>query len=52
MEKKSVVTNIWWDWTDFGIVLRVFKNASHSDFELSLDVQIGFLEIWTRFWRR
>ena len=38
--------NLMWDWADFGIMLRVFKNSKHGNYHMSIDIQIAWLNIW------
>lgn len=41
-----------WDWLDFGLVLRIYKNTSFSDYRMSLDIQLGWLNIWITLLRK
>jgi len=38
--------NFLWDWTDFGIMFRVFRNHKHREYYASIDIQIAWLDIW------
>lgn len=38
--------HIFWEWDDFGIMLRVFKNTKSSKYLLSLDIQVAWLNVW------
>jgi hypothetical protein len=35
-----------WDWFDFGLMFRVFKNAIHAKYKVTIDIQIAWLNIW------
>ena len=37
------------DWETFGIGIELFKNAEISDYVMSLDIQLLFLNIWIQF---
>jgi hypothetical protein len=49
---KLFNVNILWDWTDFGIVLKLFKNSSWSDYYGSIDIQVLWLNIWIEVWKK
>lgn len=38
--------NFLWDWFDFGVMVRVFKNADGREYKVSIDIQIAWLDIW------
>lgn len=42
----------WWKEKDFGIEIRIFKNASWLKFKYSFMVQIICFEMWIQFSRR
>ena len=44
--------NLLWDWLDFGLVLRVFKNHKVNDYQASIDIQIGWLNIWIEIYKK
>lgn len=44
--------NFLWDWYDFGIMLRIFKNAKFGKYSISIDFQFAWLNIWIRFINR
>jgi len=39
-------THFIFDWETFGIGITLFKNAEISDYLISLDIQLLFLNIW------
>lgn len=51
--KQFAKVNILWDWYDFGIMFRIYKlttkTASHY---FSIDIQILWLNLWLRFWKK
>jgi len=40
-----------WGWWDFGLVLKVNKQNRNCDYLFALDIQIGWLNIWTQFYK-
>jgi hypothetical protein len=44
--------NLLWDWTDFGIMFRVFKNSKHGDYYMSIDIQFAWLNIWIETFKK
>jgi hypothetical protein len=40
---------ILWDWYDFGLVLKISKNIGYSEYYFSVDIQIGWFNLWTQF---
>jgi hypothetical protein len=44
--------NLLWDWTDFGIMLKVFKNSKHGDYYMSIDIQFAWLNIWIETFKK
>ena len=45
-------TNICWEWDEFGIGVMVFKNSEILNYKLSIDIQIGFLDIYIQLFKR
>jgi hypothetical protein len=45
-------TLVMWDWYDFGIVLKINKLTTPSEYHLALDIQILWLNIWVQFWTK
>lgn len=37
-----------WDWLDFGIMFRIFKNIKFGEYYMSIDIQIAWLNVWIR----
>ena len=35
-----------WDWFDFGLMLRIYKNMKHVNYYMSIDIQIAWLNLW------
>lgn len=44
----------YWDWEDFGIAFRIYKNAAYSSsrHKLSIDIQIACFCIWIELIKR
>jgi hypothetical protein len=40
------------DWVDFGVMFRVYKNFGPSKFLFSIDIQIAWLNIWMQLIRK
>jgi hypothetical protein len=45
-------TNFLWDWYDFGIMLRIFKNSNVADYYVSIDMQLLWLNIWITIFKK
>lgn len=45
-------TAIFWDWFDFGIMLRVYKLIEHSDYSFAIDIQILWLNLWLQIYKK
>jgi hypothetical protein len=41
-----------WDWFDFGIMFRVFKNAKYGEHYISIDIQIAWLNLWIQIFKK
>jgi hypothetical protein len=35
-----------WEWDDFGIMFRIYKNTGMGHCFMSIDIQIAWLNIW------
>ena len=46
---KIMKPAILWDWYDFGLVLKISKNIGYSNYYFSVDIQIGWFNLWTEF---
>jgi hypothetical protein len=49
-----MVTHIYWDWEDFGVAFRIYKNEEYSasKHKLSIDIQIAWFCIWLEVIKR
>lgn len=41
-----------WEWDDFGIMLRVFRNSEMMDYYMSIDIQIAWCNLWIQFFKK
>jgi hypothetical protein len=41
-----------WDWYDFGLLFRVFCRNEFSEYYITVDIQILWLNIWFQLFRR
>lgn len=50
---KFIKLVIFWDWNDFGVGFRIcrFRNKI-NDYKFSIDIQIGWFELWVECWRK
>lgn len=39
-------TMILWDWFDFGIMFRLYKNTKNAQHYMTIDIQIAWLNLW------
>lgn len=44
--------NVLWDWSDFGIMFRVFKGMKYSNYYGIIDIQFGWLNIWIEVFKK
>ena len=49
---KNMKINYIWDWSDFGIMFRVFKGMKYSNYYGIIDIQFGWLNIWIEVFKR
>jgi hypothetical protein len=42
---------IFWDWLDFGLVLKVYKQNNIGNYHFAIDIQIGWLNLWLQCWQ-
>ena len=47
---KIFKINIFWDWWDFGLVLKFNKQNNIGSYYFSLDIQILWLNFWIQCW--
>ncbi len=44
--------SIFWDWMDFGLVLKVYKQNNLGRYYFAIDIQIAWLNIWIQCWQK
>ena len=50
--KKFFKIIILLDFTDFGIMFRIYKNSNLVDYHISIDIQIAFVNIWIQLLKK
>ena len=50
--KRFCSVTVLWDWYDFGIVFKVYRNSKHANYYISIDIQIAWLDLWLQFIRK
>jgi len=43
---------IFWDWLDFGLVLKVYKQNNIGRYHFAIDVQIAWFNLWLQCWKK
>lgn len=43
---------IFWDWLDFGLVLKVYKQNNIGRYHFAIDIQIAWLNLWLQCWKK
>lgn len=43
---------IFWDWLDFGLVLKVFKQNNIGRYHFAIDIQIAWFNLWLQCWKK
>jgi len=46
--KPSII----WEWDDFGIMFRIFRNAGVGDYHISIDIQIAWCNLWLQCFKK
>lgn len=44
--------NIFWDWLDFGLVLRIYKQNNIGRYHFAIDIQIAWFNLWIQCWKK
>ena len=43
---------IFWDWLDFGLVLKVYKQNNIGRYHFAIDIQIDWFSLWLQCWKK
>jgi hypothetical protein len=43
---------IFWDWLDFGLVLKISKQNNIGNYHFAIDIQIGWFNLWLQCWKK
>ena len=49
---QFIKPKILWQWTDIAICLRVYKQSYFSDYNIGVDIQILWLNLWIQCFRK
>lgn len=49
---KWINPTILWDWDDFGFALILRRQNRIANYKFAIDIQIGWFNLWTQFWRK
>jgi hypothetical protein len=41
-----------WDWDDFGIMFRIFRNTGMGEYHISIDIQILWCNLWLQCFKK
>ena len=52
MKKLIFDPYIMWDWNDFGVMFRVYRNSEYSDYYISIDIQIAWCNLWVKCFKK
>lgn len=44
--------SIFWDWLDFGLVLKVYKQNNIGRYHFAIDIQIAWFNLWLQCWKK
>ena len=44
--------NVFWDWLDFGFVLKVYAQNNIGNYHFAIDIQIAWLNLWVQCWKK
>jgi hypothetical protein len=45
-------TSVFWDWYDFGIVLKINVLNGRGDYGFAVDIQFAWLNLWIMFYKK
>jgi hypothetical protein len=43
---------IMWEWDDFGIMFRIFRNTGMGEYYISIDIQILWCNLWLQCFKK
>ena len=49
---KFFKPHLFWDWYDFGIMLKIDKQNNIGNYHFSIDIQIGWINLWVQCWQK
>lgn len=50
--KKHVRFSWMWDWTDIGIMFRVYKTTKSANYHFCIDIQVLWPNLWIQLGKR
>tara|TARA_R110000772_G_C13070410_1_gene416303 strand:+ start:260 stop:466 length:207 start_codon:yes stop_codon:yes gene_type:complete len=49
---KVFKPHFFWDWYDFGLMLKINKQNNIASYHFAIDIQIGWLNLWLKCWQK
>ena len=49
---KVMKIKILWQWTDIALCVKIYKQSDFSDYNVGIDIQILFLNLWIQCFRK
>ena len=43
---------VFWDWLDFGLVLKIYKQNNIGRYHFAIDIQIAWFNLWLQCWKK
>ena len=50
--RKWIEPTIFWDWFDFGLVFKVYKQNNIARYRFAVDMLIAWLNLWLQCWKK
>ena len=52
MKNKFIKPSVFWDWFDFGFMLKINKQNNISDYHFAIDIQVLWFNLWIQCWKK
>ena len=52
MKNRFIEPRIFWDWFDFGFMLKINKQNTLSDYYFAIDIQVLWFNLWIQCWEK
>ena len=43
---------VFWDWLDFGLMLKISKQNNIGNYYFAIDIQIAWFNLWLQCWKK